>query len=99
MRGRKLTLRVAAVRGGPALRFVRLTLPRKLKAHPHSGRVSKGRLSRRGVLTIRTRAVRHVTATLRRGAFTRRAKGALKFKLTTLDGSGRRVRQTVKARR
>jgi hypothetical protein len=99
VRGRKLTLRVNAVRGGPALRFVRLTLPRKLKAHPRRGRVSKGRLSRRGVLTIRTKAVRRVTATLRGGAFTRRGKGGLKFKLTTLDASGRRVRQTVKARR
>ena len=99
VRGRKLYLRVNAVRGGPALTFVRLTLPRKLKAHPRRGSVSKGRLSRRGVLTIRTRAVRHVTATLRHGAFTRRSKGALKFKLTTLDNSGRRMRQTVNARR
>jgi hypothetical protein len=99
VRGRKLALRVDAVRGGPALTFVRLTLPRKLKAHPRRGRVSNGRLSRRGVLTIRTPAVRRVTATLRGDAFTRRHKGALKFKLTTLDASGRRVRQTVKARR
>jgi hypothetical protein len=99
VRGRKLTLRVNAVRGGPALRFVRLTLPRKLKAHPRRGRVSRGRLSRRGVLTIRTKPARRITATLRGGAFTRRAKGALKFKLTTLDASGRRVRQTVRARR
>ena len=99
VRGRKLALRVDAVRGGPALRFVRLTLPRKLKAHPGRGRVSKGRLSRRGVLTIRTKGVRRVKATLRGGVFTRRAKGVLKFKLTTLDASGRRVRQTVRARR
>ena len=61
--------------------------------------MSKGRLSRRGVLTIRTKGVRRVKATLRGGVFTRRAKGALKFKLTTLDASGRRVRQTVRARR
>jgi hypothetical protein len=99
VRGRKLALTVNAVRGGPALRFVRLTLPRKLKAHPGRGHVSKGRLSWRGVLTIRTPAVRRVTATLRGGAVTRRQKGALKFKLTTLDASGRRVRQAVTARR
>jgi hypothetical protein len=100
VRGRKLVLRVNAVRGGPALTFVRLTLPRKLKAHPGRGKVSKGRLTRRGVLTIRTAAVRHLTATLRSGAFTRRSrKGALKFKLTTIDASRRRVHQTVKARR
>jgi hypothetical protein len=100
VRGRKLTLRVNAVRNGPALTFARLTLPRRLKAHPGRGRVSKGTLSRRGVLTIRTAAVRHITATLRGGAFTRRArKGALAFKLTTIDASRRRVRQTVTAHR
>jgi hypothetical protein len=100
VRGRKLVLRVNAVRDGPALTFVRLTLPRKLKAHPGRGKVSQGRLTRRGVLTIRTAAVRHLTATLRGGAFTRRTrKGALKFKLTTIDASRRRVHQTVKARR
>jgi hypothetical protein len=86
VRGRKLVLRVKAVRGGPALTFVRLALPRKLKAHPGRGRVSKGRLTHRGVLTIRTAAVRHLTATLRGGAFTRRSgKGALKFGLTTIE--------------
>jgi hypothetical protein len=77
-----------------------MTLPRKLKAHPGRGKVSECRLTRRGVLTIRTAAVRHLTATLRGGAFTRRTrKGALKFKLTTIDASRRRVHQTVKARR
>jgi hypothetical protein len=100
VRGRKLVLRVTAANGGPALRMVRLTLPRKLKAHPRRGHVSKGKLSRRGVLTIRTAAVRHVTSTLRGGAFTRRARrGALRFKVQTLDASGRRVTQHVKARR
>jgi hypothetical protein len=99
VRGRKLVLRVAAARGGPALRMVRLTLPRKLKAHPRRGRVSAGTLSRRGVLTIRTAPVRHVVATLRGGAFTRRAKGVLRFKVQTLDASGRRVMQRVRARR
>jgi hypothetical protein len=99
VRGRKLVLRVAAARGGPALRIVRLTLPRKLKAHPRRGRVSLGKLSRRGVLTIRTEPLRHIVATLRGGAFTRRAKGRLKFKVRTLDASGRYVTQRVKARR
>jgi hypothetical protein len=99
VRGRKLALHVAAARGGPALTLVRLTLPRKLEAHPRRGHVSEGKLTRRGVLTIRTAAVRHVTATLRGGAFTRRHKGALKFKVQTLDASGRRVTQRVKARR
>jgi hypothetical protein len=99
VRGRKLVLRVAAARGAPALKTVRLTFPHKLKAHPKRGRVSKGRLSRRGVLTIRTAGVRHVTATLRRGAFTRRGKGRLRFKVRTLDASGRRVTQRVTARR
>jgi hypothetical protein len=99
VRGRKLVLRVAAARGGPALKMVRLTLPRKLKAHPRRGRVPLGKLSRRGVLTIRTAPVRHVVATLRGGAFTRRAKGKLKFKVQTLDASGRRVTQRVRARR
>jgi hypothetical protein len=100
VRGRKLVLRVAAANGGPALRKVRLTLPHKLKAHPRRGHVSKGKLSRRGVLTIRTAAVRHVVATLRGGAFTRRVRrGKLRFKVQTLDASGRRVTQRVKARR
>jgi hypothetical protein len=99
VRGRKLTLRVAAARGGPALRMIRLTLPRKLKAHPRRGRVSPGKLSRRGVLTINTAAVRHVTAVVRGGAFTRSAKGRLRFKVQTLDASGRRVTQRVTARR
>jgi hypothetical protein len=99
VRGRKLTLRVAAARGGPGLRMVRLTLPHKLRAHPHRGRVSRGRLSRRGVLTIRMAAVRHVTAVLRGGAFTRRHKGKLRFKVQTRDASGRYVTQRVTARR
>jgi hypothetical protein len=98
LRGRKLVLRVGAARGGPALKVVRLTLPRKLKAHPRRGHVSAGRLSRRGVLTIRTAAVRHVTATLRGGAFTRRHTGRLRFKVQTLDASGRRITQRVTAR-
>jgi hypothetical protein len=99
VRGRKLVLRVGAARGGPALRRVKLTLPRKLKAHPRRGHVSEGRLSRRGVLTIRTAAVRHITATLRGGAFTRRKGKLKKFKVQTLDASGRSVTQRVKARR
>ena len=104
LRGRRLRLGVAAVRGGPALRLLRLTLPRALKAHPRSGRIrtsaGTARLTGRGVLTIRTPAVRHIAVTLSRGAVTRRTRGALKkFKLTTLDESGRHMRQRLTARR
>jgi hypothetical protein len=101
VRGRKLRLRVRAARGGPALKRVKLTLPRRLKAHPRRGHVSKGaKLSRRGVLTITKGAgARRVSATLSRGAFTGRLGKRRRFVLTTLDVSGRRVRQHVRARR
>lgn len=98
--GRKLTLRVTAARGGPALRTVRLTLPRRLKAHPRRGRVSAGaKLSRRGVLTVTKSGARRITATLSRGAFTGRLGTRRKFVLQTRDVSGRTVRQRVRARR
>ena len=103
LRGRRLRLGVAAARGGPALRLVRLTLPRALKAHPRRGRIrtsaGTARLTGRGVLTIRTAATRHISATLARGAVTRRTRGRLRFRLTTLDDSGRRMRQRLTARR
>jgi hypothetical protein len=101
VRGRKLRLRVRAARGGPALKRVKLTLPRRLKAHPRRGHVSKGaKLSRRGVLTITKGAgARRVSATLSRGAFSGRLGKRRRFVLTTLDVSGRRVRQHVRARR
>ena len=51
------------------------------------------------MLTVTTPSVRHITVTLSRGAFTRRTRGGLKFKLTTLDQSGRRMRQRLTARR
>jgi hypothetical protein len=103
LRGRRLRLGVAAARGGPALRLVRLTLPRALKAHPRRGLIhtsaGTARLTGRGVLTIVTAGTRHITATLARGAVTRRTRGRLGFRLTTLDDSGRRVRQRLTARR
>jgi hypothetical protein len=104
LRGRRLRLGVAAARGGPALRLVRLTLPRALKAHPRRGRIhtsaGTARLTGRGVLTISTATTRHITATLSRGAVTRRrTHSRLRFRLTTLDHSGRRIRQELTARR
>jgi hypothetical protein len=51
------------------------------------------------VLTVLTPAARHITVTLSRGAVTRRTRGGLKFRLTTLDQSGRRMRQRLTARR
>jgi hypothetical protein len=100
LRGRKLTLRVDAVRGGPALRMLRVTLPRGLKAHPRRGRLRStgtAKLTGRGVLTIRTASTRRITATLSRGVVTRR-KGKLTFRLSTLDASGRRMVQRLKPR-
>jgi hypothetical protein len=104
LRGRRLRLGVAAAKGGPALRLLRLTLPRALKAHPRRGRIrtsaGTAKLTGRGVLTVTTPAVRHITVTLSRGAVTRRNRHELKkFKLTTLDQSGRRMRQRLTARR
>ena len=83
LRGRKLRLGVAAAKGGPALRLLRLTLPRALKAHPKRGRIhtsaGTAKLTGRGVLTVTTAAVRHITVTLSRGAVTRRTRGSGKF--------------------
>ena len=102
LRGRRLRLGVAAVRGGPALRMLRLTLPRALKAHPRRGRIrtsaGTAKLTGRGVLTVTAPAARHIAVTLSRGAVTRRTRGALRFKLTTLDQSGRRMRQRLTGR-
>ena len=99
LHARRLKLRVSAVRGGPALERVRLTLPRSLKAHPRRGQISPGAtLSHRGVLTIKDRGARHVTATLSGGVFTGRP-GKRAFVLETRDVSGRTVRQKLRARR
>jgi hypothetical protein len=98
LHGRRLKLRVDAVRGGPALERVRLTLPRGLKAHPRRGEISPGaRLSRRGVLSVAKPDARRITATLSGGAFTGRPRRA--FVLETLDASGRVVTQRLRTRR
>jgi hypothetical protein len=98
--GRKLVLRVRAARNGPALKQVRLTLPKRLKAHPHRGRVSPGaKLSPRGVLTVKANGARKVTATLRRGAFTGKLGSKRTFVLRTFDITGHPERQRIKARR
>jgi hypothetical protein len=98
--GRKLVLRVRAPRNGPALRQVRLTLPKRLKAHPHRGRVSRGaRLSRRGVLTVKANGARRITATLRHGAFTGRLGRKRMFALRTVDVTGHPERRRIRARR
>jgi hypothetical protein len=97
LHGRRLKLRVQAVRGGPALKSVKLKLARGLKAHPRRGRVSPGaKLSRRGVLSVSRPGARRITATLSRGAFTGRARR--RFLLRTVDMSGRVVKQRLRAR-
>jgi hypothetical protein len=98
--GRKLVLRVQAARNGPALRQVRRTLPKRLKAHPRHGRVSPGaKLSRRGVLTVKANGARRITATLRHGAFTGRLGRKRTFVLRTVDVTGHPERQRIRARR
>lgn len=98
--GRKLVLRVRAARNGPALKQVRLTLPKRLKAHPRRGRVSPGaKLSRRGVLTVKANGARKITATLRHGAFTGRLGSKRRFVLRTVDVTGHPERQRIRARR
>jgi hypothetical protein len=98
--GRKLVLRVRAARNGPALEQVRLTLPKRLKAHPRRGRVSPGaKLSRRGVLTVKAHGARKITATLRHGAFTGRLGAKRRFVLRTVDVTGHPERQRITARR
>jgi hypothetical protein len=99
VRGRRLKLRVDAVRGGPALKTVTLRLARGLKAHPRRGHVSAGaKLSRRGVLTVTKPGARRITATLSRGAFTGRLRRHRPFLLRTVDVSGRMVKQRIRVR-
>jgi hypothetical protein len=96
----KLVLRVRAARAGAGLKRVRLTLPRKLKAHPRRGRVSGGaKLSRRGVLTVSKAGARRITATLSRGAFTGKLGKRRTFVLRTVDVTGHPEVQRIKARR
>jgi hypothetical protein len=98
VRGKRLRLRVNAVRGGPALDRVRLTLPRRLKVHPHRGHVSAGAKLTRRALKVSKPGARRITATVR-GAFTGTLGKKRKLVLLTRDVSGRTVRQRIRARR
>jgi hypothetical protein len=96
---RKLVLRVRAARAGAALKTVRLSLPKRLKAHPRRGHVSGGKLGRHGVLTVNAAGKRRITATLSRGAFTGKLGRKRAFVLRTTDVTGHPERQRIKARR
>jgi hypothetical protein len=96
----KLVLRVRAARAGAALKTVRLTFPKRLKAHPGHGRISgRAKLSRRGVLTVHAAGARRIAATLSRGAFTGKLGKKRSFVLQTVDVTGHPERQRLKARR
>jgi hypothetical protein len=95
----KLVLRVRAARAGAALKRVKLTLPKRLKAHPRRGHVRGGKLSRRGVLTVNAAGARRISATLSRGAFTGKLGKKRAFVLRTVDVTGHPERQRVRARR
>jgi hypothetical protein len=95
----KLVLRVRAPRAGAALKTVRLSLPKRLEAHPRRGHVGGGRLSRHGVLTVSAAGKRRITATLTGGAFTGKLGKKRSFVLRTVDVTGHPERQKIKARR
>jgi hypothetical protein len=79
---------------------VRLTFPKRLKAHPRHGRISgRAKLSRRGVLTVNAAGARRIAATLSRGAFTGKLGKKRSFVLQTVDVTGHPERQRLKARR
>ncbi len=97
---RKLVLRVRAARAGAALKTVRLTLPKRLKAHPRHGRISsRAKLSRHGVLTVNAAGARRITATLSRGAFSGKLGKKRTSVLRTVDVTGHPERQRITARR
>jgi hypothetical protein len=95
----KLVLRVRAARAGAALKTVRLSLPKRLAAHPRRGHVGGGKLSRHGVLTVNAAGRRRITATLSRGAFSGKLGSRRAFVLRTVDVTGHPERQKIKARR
>jgi hypothetical protein len=89
------TLRIVAVRGGPAISRVRVTLPRGLKVRIARADGKKVRAKRRGrTTTVRPSAARKVVLKLRG---TPRRKRAIAVR--TLDATGREVLQRRKARR
>jgi hypothetical protein len=98
VRGRRLTLRVAAVRGLP-LRRVRLTLPRGLRLQRAA---SVARVDGRRVRRVRGRRVTVQPAAARRvgisGRLNHRVRKRRAFVVETLDSTGRSVRRTLRRR-
>jgi hypothetical protein len=97
LNGRRLTLRVDALRGRP-LQRVKLGLPRGLRLKRGSvARANGHRLRRvRGrTIAVHPGAARHFSI---RGTLTHRLRKRRAFTVETLDSTGRVVRQRVKTR-
>ncbi len=89
------TLRIVAVRGGPAIDRVRVTLPRGMKVRIARADGRKVRAKRRGrTTTVRPAGAREVVLKLRG-----KPRGKRAVAVRTLDASGREVLQRRKARR